>query len=120
MTEEKSPTAIQRAFPATSHILTGADTVDKPIPEDRRRLMVVKTLAGAVPLAAVAIWGAKAGWKQEYIIGLAVLAAVVASGQLVTAPLKDVVTQIIRLVIALRKGEYVNGNGNNPPPPAEG
>jgi hypothetical protein len=120
-TEPKSPTAIQRAFPVTSHILTGSDTVpeSKVIPDRKRWAMVIRTCAGSVPIAAVVIWGAKHGMKQEYVIGLTVLAAVVASGQLVTAPLRDVVTQVIRLILAIRKGEYVNGNGN-PPPPADG
>lgn len=102
-------TIIQKAFPQTAHLLTGVATTEKnaaqPVPAGRRKWMLIKTLAGAVPLSATAIWAAKAGVDSKYVIGLSVLAAMVASGQLVTAPLKDLVTQVVRLIVAIRSGK---------------
>lgn len=101
-------TVFERVLPRTAHMLTGkpttAENAAHPIPPKRRQWMLLKTVVGAVPLGLTAWFGAAHDWKQEYVIGLAVLAAIVASGQLVTAPLKDVVTQVVRLIVAVRSG----------------
>lgn len=107
--DPQSTTIIQKVLPNTMHILSGVPTTEKnaaaPIPSGRRKWMLLRTLAGSVPLGATAVWAAQSDVDSKYVIGLSVLAAMVASGQLVTAPLRDLVTQVVRLIVAVRSGK---------------
>lgn len=101
--DTKERTGIQRAFPLTTHIWSDApkpDAMAKEIPAAKRRAMRLRTVRAALPVWAVLALGVWLEWHEGYLIGLGVLGAIVMSGQAVSAPLRDVVDQVVRLINA--------------------